>query len=128
MKKIKENFVNFILIAIFIFLIFMCKKQIFWAFHYAKFVDNFKFVIPFMNAEITNDTFFTIAMGNNILLSGLQKIEILTWHEGLNFSNPRWLFDIFISILYRNIGIERNICIYSIDVFNNIRYIIFSFI
>ena len=125
MKKIKENFVNFILIAVFIFLIFMCKKQIFWMCHYAKLVDNFKLVLPFMNTEITNDTFFTIASGNNILENGLNNIEVLTWHEELNFNNPRWLFDIFISILYKNIGIERNICVYSNYVSNNIRIIIF---
>ena len=33
-----------------------------------------------------NDTFFTIACGEQILNEGLQKIDKLTWHKDLEFT------------------------------------------
>lgn len=55
------------------------------------------FTIVFVNKEFPNDTFFTIAIGENILENGIQTEEKLVWHEGLEFTNPRWLFDIVIT-------------------------------
>ncbi|MBO5397390.1 MAG: hypothetical protein J6A36_00425 [Clostridia bacterium] len=113
MKKIKENGFNLILIALLIVLCFAILKQFNIAIGFAKTMKEVKFAFPFVNKEITNDTFFTIAMGNNILQNGIQKSEILTWHEGLNFSNPRWLYDVFIATLYNHVGID-GIYIYTV--------------
>lgn len=113
MKKIKENVFNLILIVLFVVLCFATLKQFNLASGFAKTIKGVQFVFPFVNNEITNDTFFTIAMGNNILKNGVQKEEILTWHEGLNFSNPRWLYDVFIATLYNHIGIE-GIYVYTV--------------
>jgi hypothetical protein len=125
MKKIRENVINFILVALIVLLVVACRKQIIWAFYYANQVKEFKFVFPFVNNDITNDTFFTIAMGKNIIANGIQKEEILTWHQGLNFSNPRWLFDVFIAFLYSKVGLERNIYIYNNYVCYNTNIAIF---
>ena len=75
MKKIKENVFNLILIALFIVLCFATLKQFNLARGFAKTIKGVQFVFPFVNNEITNDTFFTIAMGNNILKNGVQKEE-----------------------------------------------------
>lgn len=55
--------------------------------------------------EMQNDLFFSIASGNKILEKGIQKEEQLVWHQGLEFSNPRWLYDIFITIIHNNFGL-----------------------
>lgn len=49
-----------------------------------------------------NDTFFTIAIGQNILKNGIEIEEKMVWHEGLEFTNPRWLFDILITQIYNH--------------------------
>ena len=51
-----------------------------------------------------NDTFFTIAGGQNTLKNGLEKIDQLTWHENLEFTNPRYVFNIIIALLYNNLN------------------------
>ena len=51
-----------------------------------------------------NDTFFTIACGEQILNEGLQKIDKLTWHKDLEFTNDRYLFDIIITLIYNKLG------------------------
>lgn len=55
------------------------------------------FMVILVNKTFQNDTFFTIAIGQNILENGIETEEKLVWHEGLEFSNPRWLFDILIA-------------------------------
>lgn len=62
MKKIKENAINLILIGLLIFLASMCYKQLYFAVQFSKTIEHFRFVFPFVNTEITNDTFFTIAI------------------------------------------------------------------
>lgn len=112
MKKLKENIFNLILIAILIFLFFICKKQLVFMISCAKRVEDFKFIFPFVNNQITNDTFFTLAMGRDILQNGIQYKEILTWHN-LQFSNPRWLYDVFLTIFFGHFGMY-GIYIYTI--------------
>lgn len=58
------------------------------------------FMISIVPKSFQNDTFFTIAIGKDILENGVQKEEKLVWHEGLEFTNSRWLFDILITIIY----------------------------
>lgn len=58
------------------------------------------FMIAIVPKEFQNDTFFTIVLGNNVLENGIEKEEKLVWHEGLEYTNSRWLFDIIISTIY----------------------------
>ena len=76
MKKISKN--KYLLIAIVIIL----------------------FSIAITPKEFQNDTFFTIASGQRILKYGIESEEKLVWHEGLEFTNPRWLFDVIITEIY----------------------------
>lgn len=47
-----------------------------------------------------NDTFFTIAIGENILKNGIDNKEVLVWHDNLEFTNVRWLFNVIIALIY----------------------------
>lgn len=58
------------------------------------------FTISLVPKTFQNDTFWTIVLGQNILEHGVQNEEELVWHEGLNFINPRWLFDVTIASIY----------------------------
>ena len=62
------------------------------------------FMISITPKIFQNDTFFTIAIGNRILEHGVETEEHLVWHEGLEYTNSRWLFDVIIAILYNNFG------------------------
>ena len=58
------------------------------------------FAASLVYIEFENDTFFTIPIGNYILENGITEEEQFTWHEGLKFTNSRWLFDIIIANIY----------------------------
>lgn len=60
------------------------------------------FTISIVPRSFQNDTFFTIAKGNDVLENGVQKEEKLVWHEGLEYTNSRWLFDTIIATIYNN--------------------------
>lgn len=62
------------------------------------------FVISIVNKEFQNDTFFTIAIGENTIQNGISEQEQLTWHENLKFTNPRWAFDVTIATIYNMFG------------------------
>lgn len=53
-----------------------------------------------------NDTFFTIATGNDILQNGYDNLDHLTWHDNLEFYKLRWGFDIVIANLYNFFGFD----------------------
>ena len=64
------------------------------------------FMISIVPKRMQNDTFFTIAGGREILKNGIEAEEKLVWHEGLKFTNSRWLFDILITIIYNYYNFE----------------------
>ena len=89
------------------------------------------FMISIVPKTFQNDTFFTIAIGNDILENGVQKEEKLVWHDGLEFTNPRWLFDVIVSTIYNNfnflgiyIGVIVIACIQAILYYSIIEKII----
>lgn len=55
------------------------------------------FSVTIVKKTFQNDTFFTIALGENILENGIDTQEKLVWHEGLENTNPRWLFELLIA-------------------------------
>lgn len=113
MKKIKENVFNFILIFMFVLLLIACKKQITLTIQAFTKVEDFKFIFPFVNNEITNDTFFTIAIGRNIIENGFSNIDRLTWHENLAFPHSG-VFDLIIYGIYSITNNFISIYIYTI--------------
>lgn len=58
------------------------------------------FTCSLISKTLQNDTFFTIATGENIITNGLDKAEHLTWHDNLNFIKVRWAFDVLIYYIY----------------------------
>ncbi len=51
-----------------------------------------------------NDTFYTIKIGEHILQTGnVDMQDPFSWHEGLPYTYPHWLYDIMIYLFY-NIG------------------------
>lgn len=64
------------------------------------------FIISLVPKEFQNDTFFSIALGENYLKEGINEKEQLVWHEGLEYTNSRWLFDITITKLYNIFGFD----------------------
>lgn len=60
------------------------------------------FTATIVKKSFQNDTFFTIAIGEEIIKNGIDENEKMVWHEGLKFTNPRWLFDIVITLIYNH--------------------------
>lgn len=89
------------LILIIIAIIFCFKNLKMIKFYYLSFLNsNQQITFSIFNKTITNDAFFSIPIGERILKEGITKIDNLTWHENLKFTNDRWLFDIFIYKIY----------------------------
>ncbi len=60
------------------------------------------FISTIVEKTFQNDTFFTLALGEDILENGINTQEKLVWHENLNFINPRWAFDVLIAEIYNH--------------------------
>ena len=76
----------------------MNKKNI--IIHLIQIILIIIFSISLINKTVQNDTFFTIALGERVLEYGIEKEEKLVWHEGLEYTNSRWLFDGTVSKIY----------------------------
>lgn len=62
------------------------------------------YIVAMIPKAFQNDTFFDIALGEKIIEKGLTNEEELVFHEGLEFKNPRWLFDYFCAHIYNASG------------------------
>lgn len=62
------------------------------------------FVVGITPKQFQNDTFFTIPIGNRVLEYGVENEEHLVWHEGLEYTNSRWLFDIIVASINNMFG------------------------
>ena len=62
------------------------------------------YTISVIPKSFQNDTFFDIALGEIIIDKGLTNEEELVFHEGLEFKNPRWLFDYISANIYNRFG------------------------
>ena len=49
---------------------------------------------------LQNDTFYTITLGEYVLNNGIDMLEHFSWHEGLIYTYPHWLYDVFIYTIY----------------------------
>ena len=58
------------------------------------------FMIAIVPKQLQNDTFYTIKLGELILNNGIDMQEHFAWHQGLPYTYPHWLYDIFIFFLY----------------------------
>ena len=62
------------------------------------------FSLGLVTKSLQNDTFYTITLGKYVLDHGIDMIEHFAWHEGLIYTYPHWLYDIFIYLIYNSFG------------------------
>lgn len=60
--------------------------------------------------RLQNDTYYTIAIGKLITENGIDMQEHFTWHQGLPYTYPHWLYDLLIYIIF-SIGSFKGIYI-----------------
>ena len=47
-----------------------------------------------------NDTFYTIKIGEHIVNNGIDMQDPFSWHEGLPYVYPHWLYDTLTYLIY----------------------------
>ena len=62
------------------------------------------FSLGLVTKTLQNDTFYTITLGKYVLEHGIDMMEHFAWHEGLIYTYPHWLYDIFIYSIYHSFG------------------------
>lgn len=62
------------------------------------------FTIGLIAKVFQNDTFYTIKIGKLILENGIDMMDHFSWHTGLAYTYPHWLYDCFIYIIYHFFG------------------------
>ena len=113
MKKKIKIAIEVILLVIFLVLILIeCRKTCYFIRNHYLSMKNgkgeYSFTFPFINKSIQNDTFFTIAIGRNILKNGITNFDELTIHGKLKFPHSG-IFDILITVIYKLAGFRRNL-------------------
>ena len=53
---------------------------------------------------LQNDTFYTIKIGEHILENGIDMQDPFSWHEGLEYTYPHWLYDVITYLVYNTFG------------------------
>ena len=64
------------------------------------------FTISIVPKNFQNDTFYTIAIGKQIIENGLDDVEHFSWHEGLEYQTPHWFFDYINGLIYNVFSFE----------------------
>ena len=98
-KSIKTNKIKFNILAIFAIIIFS---------------------IALPPVTFQNDTYYTIAIGKDIVETGtIDMKDHFSWHEDLEYTYPHWLYDVGTYLVYQlgeNIGIGGFTAIYILTV------------
>ena len=67
--------------------------------------------------QMQNDIFYTVTIGNYIRENGIDNLDHFSWHEGLPYEYPHWLYDVGMSYIYNLGGFDAiyiSTCIFSI--------------
>ena len=67
------------------------KEKIFWVLAIILIV---LFAISISPKSLQNDTFYTVTIGNLISENGIDGQDHFSWHEGLPYEYPHWLYDL----------------------------------
>ena len=62
------------------------------------------FAIGLVRKTLQNDTFYTIKIGELILNNGIDMMDHFSYHVGLPYTYPHWLYDVFIYIVFKSFG------------------------
>lgn len=66
---------------------------------------------------LQNDTYYTVKIGEHILQNGINMMDPFSWHEGLKYTFPHWMYDVTMYIIYSIgnwDGIYISTCVFSI--------------
>ena len=64
------------------------------------------FSIALTPVTLQNDTFYTIKIGEHIKNYGIDMKEPFSWHEGLPYTYPHWLYDLITYNIYEFWGMQ----------------------
>lgn len=64
------------------------------------------FVCAIVPRSFQNDTFYTVTIGRDILQYGIDGIDHYSWHKGLSYTSPHWLFDVVNYLIYNVAGFD----------------------
>lgn len=81
--------------------------------------------IGFVGKAFQNDTFYTIKIGELISKHGIDMMDHFSFHAGLKYTYPHWLYDLFIYQIYHFFGLT-GIYISSIVLFIILLWILFK--
>lgn len=62
------------------------------------------FCIAISPVTLQNDTYYTIKIGEHITNYGIDMKDPFSWHEGLNYTYPHWLYDLLTYNIYSVFG------------------------
>ena len=85
----------------------------------------FIFAIGMVKKELQNDTFYTIKIGELILKNGIDMMDHFSFHSGLAYTYPHWLYDTLIYLIYSVFGFG-GLYISSIILFLILLFIVFK--
>ena len=76
------------------------------------------FCISLTPKTLQNDTYYTIKIGEHIIENGgIDMMDPFSWHEGLEYTYPHWLYDVMIYLIYSvggMFGIYISTCVFSV--------------
>ena len=75
------------------------------------------FCIAMTPVTLQNDTFYTIKIGEQITKTGIDMQDHFSWHEGLAYTYPHWLYDLITYYIYAGFsmtGIYVATCILTV--------------
>lgn len=76
------------------------------------------FCISIAPKDLQNDTFYTIKIGEHIIENGgIDMLDPFSWHEGLEYTYPHWLYDVITYFIYNlggMVGIYVTTCILAV--------------
>ena len=76
------------------------------------------FCISISPKTLQNDTFYTIKIGEHIIQNkGIDMKDPFSWHEGLEYTYPHWLYDVIIYEVYSiggMTGIYISTCVFAV--------------
>ena len=81
--------------------------------------------IGLVKRSLQNDTFYTIKIGKLILDNGIDMLDHFSFHQGLAYTYPHWLYDVFIYLIFHLFN-YRGIYISSIVLFMILLLIVFK--
>ena len=62
------------------------------------------FCVALTPVTLQNDTYYTIKVGEYISQHGIDMVEHFSWHEGLIYTYPHWLYDLITYFIYSAFG------------------------